>query len=329
MLESIPLQELLSPFSFVLKTEYRVFWGYLIASGLLTVWVMHRQNKPIVPGIRFLFSSKLWRNPSVLLDFKLIFLNNFTWVLLAAPYFGGQTKIAGSVAYSLKTALGSGGFISGSTLSLSIMFTLLVFIVDDFSRFFVHRAYHKIPILWRFHAVHHSSTLMTPFTVYRIHCIEMLINAARSMIVFGTMGGLFIYFTSGQFTKLEVLGTSIFSLAFNFAGANLRHSHIWLGFGKCEHWVMSPAQHQIHHSAAPEHFDKNFGVMIPLWDKLFNSWVSSANTQVGEIGLGHPVKQSIAGTLFGIKPQTPDAFDAGDTAPSSGHSASSSADQLD
>ena len=49
-------------------------------------------------------------------------------------------------------------------------------------------------------------------------------------------------------------------------------SHIWLSFGPLNHIFMSPAQHQIHHSRSDKHRDKNLGVALSLWDKIFGTF---------------------------------------------------------
>ena len=205
----------------------------------------------------------------------------------------------GNLIYFFTTYLGPGNFIDAPEILISVFFTVLLFIADDFSRFFVHMLYHKVPWLWRFHAVHHSATLLTPFTLYRVHIVEMLINTCRSILVYAGLGAIFIYLSKGKFSGLELFGASVFSIAFNLAGANLRHSHIWLSWGKFEKWIMSPAQHQIHHSAKPEHFDKNYGVMIGLWDYWLGSWLGSSNQTVEKVGLGKSVKQSYWASLKG------------------------------
>ena len=55
-------------------------------------------------------------------------------------------------------------------------------------------------------------------------------------------------------------------------GSNLRHSHINIKYWKwLEYIFISPAQHQLHHSIAQEHYDKNFGAALAIWDWLFGS----------------------------------------------------------
>ena len=66
---------------------------------------------------------------------------------------------------------------------------------------------------------------------------------------------------------LVVLGANVLLFAFNATGANLRHSHVRISYGRrLERFLMSPAQHQIHHSVEERHHDRNFGTALALWD---------------------------------------------------------------
>ena len=301
MLTTPDIQLLLSPLFYFGDITYRVFWVYLLANGLIAAWLIHKKQHSIKNALAYLCSKQLWSHPSVLLDFKLIFLNHVIWLMLFAPFFASQIGLAVSTRRSLQNLLGKGEWFDWHITTVAAIYTFSVFIIDDFSRFIVHWAYHKYPLLWRFHAVHHSSTLLTPFTLYRVHIVEMLINALRSISVYGCVGGLFMYLFVGKIGPLEVFGASIFSILFNMAGANLRHSHIWLGYGKFEKYILSPAQHQIHHSANPKHYDKNFGVVLACWDRLSNNWVTSQDETVDAVGLAQPTQQTLKAHLFGIR----------------------------
>ena len=69
-------------------------------------------------------------------------------------------------------------------------------------------------------------------------------------------------------------------------GSNLRHSHISISYGKIvEKILISPAQHQIHHSVEKKHHDKNFGVTFAIWDYFFNTLVYSQSNQKIKYGL--------------------------------------------
>ncbi|HEY9034008.1 MAG TPA: sterol desaturase family protein [Pseudomonadales bacterium] len=301
MVEAEVWRQLAAPLWLFSRPENRVFWAYLLCSAVLAGWVLWRQERPLWPALRQLLTGRWWRQPSVWLDVQWIFLNNALWVLLIAPWLGSQVALAVAGKNLLQSVFGEGNLIQASVLAISLSYTVVLWVADDFTRFLLHRAYHRLPWLWRFHAVHHSATVLTPLTLYRVHSLEMLLNGLRSLWVAGLVGALFIYLVDGRITPVTLLGANLFSLAFNVAGSNLRHSPVWLSFGRFEHCLMSPAQHQIHHSDRAEHVDKNFGVMIPLWDKWFGSWLASDGQTVEAFGLRKPVRQSLLQQLGGIR----------------------------
>lgn len=76
---------------------------------------------------------------------------------------------------------------------------------------------------------------------------------------------------------LEIAGINAFLVLATLAMANFHHSHIWVSFGPwLEHLIISPAQHQIHHSTRPEHFNKNYGQTLALWDWVFGTLTDPA-----------------------------------------------------
>ena len=121
------------------------------------------------------------------------------------------------------------------------------------------------------------------FTVYRVHPVESFLYGLRGTLSTGLVTG----FLSGfwNIAKLRYPWRDAIGITFNALGANLRHSHVWLSYGPLEKILISPAQHQIHHSNHPEHFDKNFGICLSIWDILGKSWVPSGRERTFEFGL--------------------------------------------
>jgi len=82
------------------------------------------------------------------------------------------------------------------------------------------------------------------------------------------------------------LGVNLLVFLFHVTGSNLRHSHVDIRYPRwLEHLLISPAQHQIHHSIAEEHYDKNFGAALAVWDWLFGSLHVSEGQHDLEFGL--------------------------------------------
>jgi sterol desaturase/sphingolipid hydroxylase (fatty acid hydroxylase superfamily) len=162
---------------------------------------------------------------------------------------------------------------------------MTTFIVDDFSRFFTHYLFHKMPFLWKLHKVHHSATVLTPITLHRSHPVESVIMFFRNIITYALMTALFIYLYRSNISGYEILGVNAIGITFNFALSNLRHSPVPISFGKFEKIFISPLQHQLHHSSNKAHYNKNYGICLSLWDQLFKSFLSSKNQEIDEFGL--------------------------------------------
>ncbi len=114
--------------------------------------------------------------------------------------------------------------------------------------------------------------MITPFTVQRVHPLEGCVNALRGTLTLGVVTGAFIWLFPGRVRGWEILGVDAIGFLFALGGANLRHSHVWLSYGPTlESVLVSPAQHQIHHSADPRHYDRNFGAALAVWDAIFGT----------------------------------------------------------
>jgi sterol desaturase/sphingolipid hydroxylase (fatty acid hydroxylase superfamily) len=279
------LNILWEPLTFFGNEGMRIYWPYLLSGFAIAVTVGYRRLGSVKAAVRDGLALQHWWSASTLVDLQWIILNHVLRVLVVVPLIGGQLGLAMLVNGWLYSAFGAGNYLAWGVLETSVLLTITIFLLDDCTRFFVHYLYHKVPLLWRFHAVHHSAAVLTPLTLYRIHFIEMFINSCRSLLVIGSVSGVFIYVFDGSVSLVEVLGVSVFTMLFNLAGANLRHSHVWLGFGRAERWFVSPAQHQIHHSIKSAHLDSNFGASLAIWDICLGTWISSRGESVEDIGL--------------------------------------------
>ena len=175
---------------------------------------------------------------------------------------------------------------------LPFIFTFCYFVFDDFTKFITHTIMHKIPILWAIHKTHHSARTLTPITVFRTHPLEGIIFILRSAITQGIVIALFYYVYGNNISLVTILGANVFSFWFHLAGSNLRHSHIRISYWPwLEKIIISPAQHQVHHSTKKRHFNKNFGVTFAIWDWIFGSL--KVSNQHEEIKFGICEKEEI------------------------------------
>jgi sterol desaturase/sphingolipid hydroxylase (fatty acid hydroxylase superfamily) len=279
------INQLLLSLVFFIDIDRRSYWLYLLSSFVIGIMVTWKNQKELRLLLRVTFSKKYWFNRSCYQDYQWIFINQSLKVLMMIPLLATSLTVAIYVNRGLINTFGAGNFWRWPYQYLVIIFSVVLFVIDDFSRFYLHRLYHQVPFLWKFHSVHHSATVLTPLTLHRVHSVEYFLNNCRGVLIAGVISGAFMYCFDGAIGFAEVFGVNLFNFIFNLSAANLRHSHVWFSFGYLEHLFISPAQHQIHHSRDKKHFDKNFGSCIAIWDKLFNSWLSSANNKVKRFGL--------------------------------------------
>jgi len=273
--------------SYIAQSDKRIFWFFLLSSALIALWhsYKYKHADSLQQAIRIAWQPQHYLNRSTLLDLGLLLINNVLRVLLVIPVIGSQLGVAIAVHKGLYYGLGDALHWQLESTLLISLFTLCFFIADDFTRFALHYAMHRFPWLWKIHRLHHSAETLTPLTLYRFNPLEMALLSLRNIITGGLISGLFIYCFEGRISSWDILGANAFGFIFNACAANLRHSHIPLSFGKLERWFISPAQHQIHHSADQKHWDKNMGSCLAIWDRWANTWLAGSHTQKLKFGL--------------------------------------------
>ncbi len=271
--------------SYVTSPSKRAYFLYLLSSLLLAYYVYKRSGVKI-PFFAFLFKKKIWLGKSAMIDYGFVLFNSVFKVILIAPLLVYSLNLTEAIN---TFCINSFGTFTGnwSVASITINYTITIIVVTDLASYTTHFLMHKIPFLWKFHKVHHSATTLNPFTQYRIHPVELLINNFRSIIIKGIITGVFLYLGNGSVSLLTFLGINILNFAFMFFGANLRHSHIKLRyFNFLEYVLISPYQHQIHHSDNEAHFNTNMGSRLAIWDYVFGTLVRSKDVNKLSFGLG-------------------------------------------
>ncbi|WP_324172936.1 sterol desaturase family protein [Sulfurimonas sp.] len=266
---------------YFINPNHRIYWIYILTTLFIAsvYLILNPKEKKIN------LSKKLWLHPSATLDYKFFAVSFFIKVWLVLPLL-----IVGINNVALFTqALLNDYFVFSSYEGLIypeiiLLFTVSLFIVRDFTLYWIHRFLHTVPLLWEFHKVHHSAKVLTPITFYRVHPIENILFGFGFSLSIGIVVGIFIFFFSEQLNIIDVLGVNIFVFVFNILGSNLRHSHIKLKYFKwIEKIFLSPFQHQIHHSVKFCHY--NFGGVLGIWDLLFSTIKHSENIKYMKLGV--------------------------------------------
>ncbi|MEY3200839.1 MAG: hypothetical protein RIR70_389 [Pseudomonadota bacterium] len=138
---------------------------------------------------------------------------------------------------------------------------MLILLVADLVQYWTHRAYHEIPFLWRFHAVHHSAKVMDWLAGSRQHALELV---ATRVSILGTLYVL-------GFSK-EVLDAYIIIVGFQ---AVFNHANVSIPWGPLKYVFVTPDFHHWHHSSDREALDRNYAAHFAFLDYLFGTAVKS------------------------------------------------------
>ena len=266
----------------------RVFIAYIVISIFIALgWFVLNRRLSFKKALKKIFDKNIFFSKSAKSDYKVFFINQLIMMIIS-PLLITQLTIATALYFYFHSIdwLSVGMFKETLPIIVIISFTSFQFTIDDFSKYIIHRFMHRWPILWSLHKVHHSATVLTPMTVFRTHPLEGIIFSLRSSLTQAISISSFIFLFGNNVDLLTILGVNIFVFLFNVLGSNLRHSHIGIRYWKwVEYIFISPAQHQLHHSIAREHHDKNFGAALAIWDWLFGSLHHSVEFDTLELGI--------------------------------------------
>ena len=257
----------------LLNPAVRTHFAYWLPALVIAFWWAKRQWPSRQSAFRQLGQSSYWWNPSTRQDYALILFNRTLFALLGIAWLVLTMNVSFVLfdAWNLIAEPTEPGSLGNSALIIS-GYTLVVFLLDDASRFLLHWAMHKSDWLWRLHQVHHSATVLTPLTTLRIHPLESVLYQIRGALVHGTAAGSAFFWLGFTPNSWQIWGATIWIIAFNALGANLRHSPIKLSYGKLENWLISPSQHQAHHGVST--MNHNYGSILAIWDRMAGSWRS-------------------------------------------------------
>ncbi len=147
--------------------------------------------------------------------------------------------------------------------------TIALLFAYDFFYYWLHRAQHRFPILWRYHSVHHSIEEMGAPTGYH-HLSEAFVRA-----LFCGLPISFIF--SGTYVPVIV---GLGALHGFYVHSNVRYS-----LGRFALVIADNRCHRIHHSLDPQHKDRNFGSLSMVWDKVFGTAYYPARDEWPKIGI--------------------------------------------
>jgi sterol desaturase/sphingolipid hydroxylase (fatty acid hydroxylase superfamily) len=222
--------------------------------------------------LRVLFPRRLFRGASLRADLGFVFLNNFATAGLIGWGLLSGTAIAVWTHAQWTALLGPMHMGWLNPVAAGVVLTFGVFICAEFAYWFDHYLSHTVPCFWEAHRVHHTAETLTPLTVMRIHPLESLKFFNIMSIGIGVGQGSLTYALGCDGAGYLAWGTNMISVLFILTINHLLHTHVWIAFtGTAGRIFISPAHHQLHHSADPAHYGKNLGGALAIWDWMFGT----------------------------------------------------------
>ena len=166
-----------------------------------------------------------------------------------------------------------------------LVYWIMLFILEDFLFYWLHRFDHEIRFFWAVHVTHHSSEQMN-FTVgFRSSLFQPLYR--------------FIYFI-----PLAWMGFRPMDIVFVFSVTQIWgifvHTELIRKMGWLEYILVTPSHHRVHHASNAKYLDKNMGMFLILWDKLFGTFqaeLSEKEYQPLKYGLTKPLEKESPTTI--------------------------------
>jgi sterol desaturase/sphingolipid hydroxylase (fatty acid hydroxylase superfamily) len=150
---------------------------------------------------------------------------------------------------------------------------LLCVLVADLMQYLTHRAYHEVPFLWKFHAIHHSAKTLDWLAGSRMHVLELIFTRVW------VLGPLYVF----GFDK-PVMDAYIIIVGFQ---AVLNHANVHLPWGPLKYLIVTPDFHHWHHSSDDVAIDRNYSAHFAFLDYLFGTAVKAQE--------GFPQKYGVVG----------------------------------
>lgn len=151
---------------------------------------------------------------------------------------------------------------------------LVSVILLDLIAYGIHRLYHRVPFLWRFHRAHHSDLDLDSSTSLRFHLGETLITTGMKGL---SVLGLGISPVGFVISETIALAAGLFSHG-NFRLPRSLEPRLRLA-------IVTPTMHWIHHSCRPAEHNRNLGVVFSGWDRLFGTYFMGAQQSEIKFGL--------------------------------------------
>jgi sterol desaturase/sphingolipid hydroxylase (fatty acid hydroxylase superfamily) len=147
----------------------------------------------------------------------------------------------------------------------------MILIVQDVMLYWIHRLFHT-RLAWKFHAVHHSPTVLDWMSTMRTHPVNYVLEFTLTDVIVLLAG-----FSPAALATLAI---------FNTAYSAMVHANLNWTFGPLRYVLASPVFHRWHHTTQEAGLDKNFASTFPLLDLIFGTYYMPAGKLPKQFGTG-------------------------------------------
>ena len=218
------------------------------------------------------------------LDAFYMYFNFFIFYIIL---FAGLQNVAGLLINKLFDSIGIENTVAIRVQQWpALLQFLLMFLIQDFTHWNVHRLLHRVPFLWKFHKVHHSVKEMGFAAHLRVHWMESIIYKSITFIPL-----LFIGFGIDDFFYLHI---------FTIIWGHYNHTNLNIPIGPLKYVFNNPQMHLWHHAKElPMNHPNgvNFGLTLSVWDYLFKTNYQPHDK--GDIELGFEQDENYPKTFWG------------------------------
>lgn len=163
-------------------------------------------------------------------------------------------------------------------------------VVGEIGFYWGHRWSHEIPLLWRFHAIHHSAVQLDWLVNTRAHPVDMVFTRLCGIVPLYVVG---LAQPMAQMPDLVPMLVLLSGTVWGFfIHANVSWRLNWLGW-----LIVTPAFHHWHHTN-DDHRDRNYAAMLPVFDRIFGTYHLPATRWPAEYGIDVPMTVGLAGQLM-------------------------------
>jgi len=170
-------------------------------------------------------------------------------------------------------------------IPFALWVALLSSVVGDFIYYWYHRWQHTSRWLWPMHELHHEDEHVNVTTAFKFHWMDTI-----ALHIVQVLPAIFL--------PRPLVTIPLLNLV-RYARVTFEHLAIPLHLGPFNRLIASPANHRIHHSKLPDHFNKNFAAVWPFWDVIFGTYAAPKHREYPPTGLiSGKVSKSVKDALW-------------------------------